>query len=85
MSTGPVDFDFSKQWKRDIIRKPAKLFDLTRISRLLMAELVAGKAKDVEAAVAVLAVQSFQSGILRREAAAAGDVHNEENGAAEFV
>jgi hypothetical protein len=76
---GPIDVNFLKQRKRYFKVVLAKRFDLGPISGFLMAELVAGKAKDRKALGLVIAIQGFQAGILRREATLAGHIHDQEH------
>ena len=58
--------------------------DLGRAARLLLAELVAGKAHDDEAPVLVVAPELFEAVILPGEAALAGGVDRQDHLAAEI-
>src|SRR5690606_18712052 len=71
---GSVDLHLVDDGEADAPRGRAVLEDLVHRSGLLAHELVAGEAHDVEAAVAIGALQLLELLVLGREAALAGDV-----------
>ena len=74
-----VDVDLREQRKRHAVVDFTKLFDRRFVARLLVAELIAGKAEHFEALAAILFVQRFEALVLRRESAFARSVHHEEH------
>src|SRR5579875_213267 len=74
-----VDLDLGENRKLDPVIELAKFFDLLVRARLLMAELIAWESEDFEAAIAVLGVQLLQALVLRRVAAAAGGVDDQQH------
>jgi hypothetical protein len=77
-----VDVDLGEHREAHAVVLFAEGADLFLRARLLAAELVAGEAQHFEAAVVQFAVQGFESLVLRREAAFAGGVDDEEGLAA---
>jgi hypothetical protein len=73
-----VDLDLLRQREADRIVQRTELADLRGITGLLRAELVAREADHHQAALAVVLPQLFQPGVLRGEATAAGDVHQQQ-------
>src|ERR1039458_1574519 len=74
-----VDLDLGEQWEVHSVIDLAERFDLVIGARLLMAELVAGKAEHLQAAVFVLGVKRLQTFVLRREPALAGGVDDQQD------
>jgi len=72
MRVGPLHVDLLEHRKRHAEVLFAEPADLRRIARLLLAELVAGKAEDLESARGKALVQLLQPRVLRREPALAG-------------
>ena len=64
------------QLKGDAVGGAAEGLDLLQAAWLLAAEVIAGKADHLEALAAVALLQLLQAGVLAREAAAAGHVHD---------
>src|SRR6516225_3526130 len=60
-----VHFDLRKQRKSDAVVQIAERLDFFVGARLLMSELVAGKAKNFEALIVVLRVELLQAFVLR--------------------
>src|SRR5579863_7327567 len=85
MRGGSVDLDLLKHGKADAVVLFAEGADLLGAAGLLSAELIAGKAEHLEAAVLIGAVNIFEAGVLGRIAALAGGVHNEQDAAPEAV
>src|SRR5579863_9113008 len=83
MRAGAVDVDLREDRKTDAVVALAEFSDLTGGSGLLRAELIAGKAKDLKTAIMVLRIKLLERRILRREAAFAGGVDDEQNAALE--
>ena len=79
-----VDVDLGKEGEADSIVLLAEGGDLGFRARLLGAKLVRGEAQHLEAAVPVGAVELFEAGELRCEAAFAGGIHNEQDPALEL-
>src|SRR5690606_33663729 len=79
---GAVDLDLGEHREADVVGQRAEIADLVRIARLLVAELVAGKAEHHQALVAVVAPELLQPGVLRGETALAGDVDDQQDLAA---
>jgi hypothetical protein len=82
MCRWPVHGDFGKEWKRHVVRKPAKLFDFRFISRLLLPKLIARKAEHLKSALAVLPVKFLEPCVLRRKTTSARHIYDEQNAAA---
>src|SRR5665213_2497644 len=80
-----VDVDLREHRETHVIREVAELRDLGIRARLLLAELIARKAQYVEAARVELLLQRLEAGVLRREAALAGDVDDQQHIAIESV
>src|SRR5688572_2827220 len=77
MAAGSVDIEFLAHREGHAVGRRAEGLDLRLGAGLLRAELVAGKADDREVLARELLVQPLEVGVLRREAAAARDVHRE--------
>jgi len=73
------DGDLGEEREGDGIFGGAELGDFLIGAGLLACEVVGGKAEDDEAAIFVLLIERFEGGVLRGEAAFAGDVDDEEN------
>src|SRR5206468_3151689 len=74
-----VDLDLGEHREAYFVVERAEILDLVFVAGLLVPELIAGKAQDREALVLVFAVQRLESLVLRREAAFAGDIDDEQN------
>lgn len=85
MGAGAVDIDLGEDGKGDAVIFAAEVADLFGGTGLLVAELVGGEAEDIEAAVFIGAIEEFEAGVLRREAALAGGIDDEQDAAAESV
>src|SRR5262249_30022428 len=72
-----VDLDLAHHREVDVIGQRTEALDLRLVARLLRAELVAGKTQHHEPAVAVLAVELLEAGVLARETALAGGVDDQ--------
>src|SRR6185312_2803599 len=79
-----VHLDLREQREGDAVAGVAELADRRLVARLLVAELVAGKAQHHQAAVAVVPPQLFQAGVLRRKAAFRGHVDDQQGLASPF-
>ncbi len=79
MFVSTVDIDLGEQRKIDPIIDLAKRLDLVVIAGLLMSKLVAGEGKRFETALLVFCVEFLQALVLRREAAFAGRVDNQQD------
>jgi hypothetical protein len=77
-----VDVDLGEHRERHAVVLFAERTDLFLAARFLAAELVAGEAQHFQATRMQLAVQGFEALVLRREAAFAGGVDDEEDLAA---
>ena len=75
---GAGDGDLGEEGEGDGVVDGAELGDLLVGAGLLAGEVVGGEAEDDEAAIFVVLVEGFEGGVLRGEAALAGDVHDEE-------
>src|SRR5712692_10206305 len=75
----PFDVQLCEERKGDSVVEAAKLLDLLGRARLLVEELVAGEAEHCESAIRVAILERLQAGILRREAAAGGDVDGQDD------
>ena len=82
MASWAVDFDLGEHREADVVARRTELLDFGFVARLLMAELIAGKAEHGEAAGFELSVELFEAGVLGREPAIAGDVDDEQHLAA---
>jgi hypothetical protein len=82
VASGAVDVDLLGHREADAVGGAAERLDLLGGARLLRAELVAREADDGEPARAVLGLQRLEGAVLRGQAAAAGDVHEQEGLAA---
>jgi hypothetical protein len=78
MRMGAVDVDLLEQGEGDVVLRAAEFLDIARIARLLRAELVTGKAEHGKTARTDIAVQILKAAILRREAAFARGVHDQQ-------
>ena len=72
-----VNLNLSEEGEGDVVGEIAEVFDLRLVPRFLMSKLVTGEAEDGKALFPVSAVERFQPGILRGEAALAGDVDDQ--------
>ena len=79
MGIGAVDLDFFKQRKADVEIRFTKLRDVCAASWFLLAKLITGEGQHRKPARPVLLVQVFQVTVLRREAAAAGRVDDQQH------
>ncbi|MOA16023.1 hypothetical protein D3C78_1362130 [compost metagenome] len=84
MGIGTVDVDLFEQRKADTEVQLAELGDRSFVTRLLLAELVAGKAEHHQALVLVGLPQLFQALVLRSETALAGGVDHQHGLAGEI-
>ena len=78
MGVRAVDLDLGEHREGHVVVEGAEILDLGLVARLLMAELVAGEAEHGEAAFAKAPVQRLEPRILRREAALARDIDDEQ-------
>ena len=76
---GADDGDLGEEREGDGVVDGAEFGDLLIGAGLLAGEVVGGEAEDDEAAIFVLLVEGFEGGVLRGEAAFAGDVYDEED------
>src|ERR1019366_1128405 len=74
-----IDLDLREQREVHAVIELTEGLDLVIGARLLMAELIAGKAKHLQAAVFVLGVKRLQAFVLRREPALAGGVDDQQD------
>src|SRR6185312_15172511 len=77
MGVRPIDLDLVEHREADAEIAGAELRDLAGCAGLLCAELIAGKAEHGETAPRQIRVEALETGILRREAAAARGVDDE--------
>lgn len=77
VGTDAVDLAFGHQGEADRVVERAEAGDLLGIARLLMAELIAGKAQDLEALGAELAIEGLKPGVLGGKTAAACHVDHQ--------
>ena len=80
-----VDLDLGEQRERHVVYCEQKVRISGLAARLLMTELVAREAEHREAARAIPPIQGLKGGVLRGEAAAAGDVDHQQHVAREIV
>ena len=85
MFVGTLHADLAEQWKRQAVLGVAKIFDLCIRSRLLLPEVVRGECQDLKALLPILFIYLFEVGILRRIAAEAGRVDQQQSLAAELA
>ena len=78
MGVDAVDLDLGEHRERDGVLVSAEPLDGGLVARFLMAELVAGEAEHGEAAPAKALVQRLEARVLRREAAFAGDIDDQQ-------
>src|ERR1700733_9280085 len=78
VGAGPVDLDLAEHGERDVIGGLAEVLDLLVGSRLLPLALVARETEDLKAPVLVVAVERLKALVLRRQAALACHVHDEQ-------
>jgi PII-like signaling protein len=76
---GAVDVDLGQHREGDVVGGLAEVLDLGVGARLLLPELIAGEADDLQAPVPVVAVERLQAFVLRRQPALAGHVHDEQH------
>jgi PII-like signaling protein len=79
MCVGAVDVDLAQHREGDVVGGLAEVLDLGVGARLLLPELIAGEADDLQAPVPVVAVERLQAFVLRRQPALAGHVHDEQH------
>src|ERR1035438_4728532 len=79
MCVVPVDLDLREQWEVHAVIHLAERLDLLIGTGLLVAELVAGEAKHLQAAVLVLGVKRLQPFVLRGEPALARGVDDQQD------
>jgi len=79
MRVGAVDVDLAQHREGDVVGGLAEVLDLGVGARLLLPELIAGEADDLQAPVPVVAVERLQAFVLRRQPALAGHVHDEQH------
>ena len=79
MGLRTIYVDLGKQGKGDAEVFLAKSADVRIRARFLLAELVAGKAQHDQTLVVKFAVQRFQALVLRREAAGAGRIDDQQH------
>src|ERR1039457_3643744 len=79
MRVVPVDLDLREQWEVHAVIDLAERFDLRIGAGLLMAKLVARKAKHLQAAVFVLGIERLQPFVLRGEPAFARRVDDQQD------
>jgi hypothetical protein len=79
MFAGAGDGDLGEEGEGYRVFGGAEPGDLLVGAGLLAGEVVGGEAEDDEAAIFVLLVEGLEGGVLRGEAALAGDVHDEED------
>src|SRR5208282_4274819 len=78
MRVRAVDLDLGEQREAHLVAQRAEIPDPRLIARLLVPELVAGKAQHAEALIAELAVQRLDPRAVRRESALAGHVDDQQ-------
>ena len=78
MGAGAVDLDLGEHREGHPEVERAEIADRRFVARLLVAELVAGKAQHRQALPAALPPQLLQPRVLGGEAAARGDVHHQQ-------
>jgi len=74
-----IDVDFFEQRKANLISHFAKIGNFLAVARFLLAELVAREAQNCKALIFEFPIKLLQSAILRREAAAAGRVDDQQH------
>src|SRR6185437_2069116 len=79
MGSGAVDIDLGENGKADAVIALTKLRDLLGRSGLLVAELIGWEGEDFETATVVVAIQIFERGVLRSEAALAGGIDDQQH------
>ena len=80
-----VDFDLLEQRETDAEVQLAELADRPFVARLLLAELIAGKAQHHQALILVGLPQLFKAFVLRGETALAGGVDHQHGFAGEIA
>src|SRR5690606_884333 len=65
MRIAAVDLDLGEHREADVVAQRAELADFRLVARLLVAELVAGEAQHDQTALAALAPEFLQAGVLR--------------------
>ena len=76
-----IDLDLGEHRKADAVGQRTEFPDLRLVAWFLMTELVAGEAKDREAACRVFLLQRLESLVLRRESALARHVDDQQRAA----
>jgi hypothetical protein len=79
IGAGAVDIDLGEERECDVVLQAAEVFDFVGVSGLLVAELVAREAEDREALRVILAVECFETGILRRKSTFARDIDDQQH------
>ena len=82
MGVRAVHLDLREHRERHVVLRRAERLDLALVAGLLVAELVARETEHLEALRMELAVESLETGVLRREAALRRDVHDQQRLAA---
>ena len=80
-----VDFDLGEHRERHIVAGAAKRLDLLRIARLLMTELVAGKAQHHQPLVTLILPKVLQPLVLGGKTAFGGDIDDQQGFSAPFA
>ena len=78
MALRAVHFDFFEQWKAYVVIQITKFGNFLTVAGLLLAELIAWKAKYGKSLGFELLLQILQSFILRGKATTTGRVHNQQ-------
>src|SRR5437016_478349 len=74
-----IDKHFREHRETHLVGERAEPLNLLLIARLLIAELIAGETQDREATVPILSINGLKPGILLREPALTGHVHNQQD------
>lgn len=80
-----IDIDLGENGKAHVVFQHTEILDFLRIARLLRPKLVAGEAEHLETVRSEIAMQLFQTRILRREAAFARGIDYEQRLALVFL
>lgn len=79
MGLGPINVDFGKHGKGNLVVILAKRQNLFMAAGILFAELVAGKTQYFQALCLILEVECLESFEMRGEPALAGGIDNEQD------
>src|SRR5450755_4570257 len=85
MGVRAIDLDLGEHRERHVVFLGAEILDLGLVAWLLMAELVAREAEHGETAVTEAPMQRFETRILRREAAPARDIDDQQRLSSEIA